>query len=71
MNTRAETNAKVVDKLSWNEENATFYDCVSNALEKSLESACLEYINYCLAKGMVLMPHPWLFEAKAFLENRC
>jgi len=56
----------VADKLSRDEP---FNDRVSQALKTSLEKACLEYINYCLRNGMILIPHPLLLEAKDYLGS--
>lgn len=61
----------IADKLSWDQEGIPpFFECVSKALSISLESACLEYISYCLNNNMILIPHPMLIEAKEYLEKK-
>ena len=60
----------IADKLSWDQDGIPpFYECVSTAINESLGKACLEYINFCLDNNMILIPHPMLIEAKAYLEE--
>ena len=48
----------LADKLAWDQEGVPpFYDKVRNALECSLEKACLEYMSYMIDNGKVLCPH--------------
>lgn len=59
----------LADKLSWDQEGVPpFRDILLSALDVSLEHASLAYINYALDNGMLLHPHKWLIEAKAWLE---
>ena len=61
----------VADKLSWDQEGKPpFYSQVKLALSNSLESACLEYINYMMENALLQYPHKWLLESKAFLETQ-
>ena len=60
----------IADKLSWDQEGTPpFYDIVSKALSFSLEKACLSYINYIIDHNIILHPHSWIIEAKAYLES--
>ena len=58
------------DKISWDQMGEPpFLGVLKKALETSLAHASLEYINFVLDNNMILMPHKWLTEAKAWLEN--
>ncbi len=60
----------IADKLSWDQDGIPpFFDVVSSALDISLEKACLVYINYVIDNNMILIPHPDLLSAKAYLES--
>lgn len=60
----------VADKLSWDQDGVPpFFNCVSEGLKESLETACFEYISYCLNNDMIRLPHPMLMEAKNYLEE--
>ncbi|MCH5338856.1 MAG: HD domain-containing protein [Acetatifactor sp.] len=60
----------IADKLSWDREGVPpYFNEVERGLQLSLESASLEYITYSLDNGMILYPHRWLLEAKAYLER--
>ncbi len=60
----------IADKLSWDQEGTPpFFDIVNKNLSHSLEKACLTYINYIMDINMILHPHAWLLEGKAYLEN--
>jgi len=55
-------------KLYWDGPGAPPYEAVvRKELTISLERACLAYIDYVLAHGMILMPHRWLMEARGWL----
>lgn len=61
----------LTDKLSWDQEGVPpFYEQLSSALESSLSSASLIYIDYVIDNGMILFPHRWLAEARGWLKNR-
>ena len=60
----------IADKLSWDREGVPpYFNEVKRMLQFSMESASLEYITYSLDNGMILYPHRWLMEAKAYLEG--
>jgi predicted HD superfamily hydrolase involved in NAD metabolism len=60
----------IADKLSWDQEGTPpFYNVVIKNLSLSLEKACLAYQNYIINNGMILYPHSWLIESKAYLEK--
>ena len=60
----------VADKLAWDQEGeAPFYSIVSDALKQSLEAASLAYIDYIIEYNMILHPHKWLEEGRAFLRG--
>lgn len=60
----------IADKLAWDQKGTPpFYNDVKGALLNSLEDACLQYIAYVSDNNLLLNPHKWLLEAKAFLEN--
>lgn len=60
----------IADKLSWDQDGRpVFYDQVTSALSSSLEGACLEYMDYMIGNGLILYPHRWFLEAKAFLDG--
>lgn len=60
----------IADKLSWDRKGIPpYFNEVERALQISLESACLEYITYSMDNSMILYPHRWLLEAKAYLER--
>ncbi len=60
----------IADKLSWDQDGTpSFFSAVSSALETSLARAALAYIDYVLENGMILYPHPWLIQAKDWLEK--
>ncbi|MGI5899441.1 MAG: HD domain-containing protein [Christensenellales bacterium] len=61
----------LADKLAWDQEGVPpFRAIIEAALNESLEKACSGYINHALDNGMILMPHTWLLEAKAWLKER-
>lgn len=58
----------LADKLAWDQPGEPpFGSIIEEALHTSLERASLAYIDYVLARGMILMPHRWLLEARAWL----
>lgn len=58
----------LADKLAWDQPGEPPYrQVVEDALSLSLERACLAYIDYTMENGMILMPHGWLLEARAWL----
>jgi len=60
----------LADKISWDQQGVPpFLDVLEKALETSLKHASLEYINYVIDNNMILLPHRWLVEAKAWLEK--
>lgn len=60
----------VADKLSWDQDGTPpFFDCVSDALDKSLYHAAYQYIKYVNDHNMILYPHKWFLEAKDWLER--
>ena len=59
----------VADKLAWDQEGeAPFYAVVSYALKQSLEKASLAYMDYIVQHKMILYPHKWFEEGRAFLQ---
>ncbi|MDD4490718.1 MAG: HD domain-containing protein [Paludibacter sp.] len=61
----------IADKLSWDQDgNPPFYDTVNNALNRSLESASLTYINYMMENKMILYPHSWFLDGKRYLDSK-
>lgn len=62
----------LADKLAWDQPGAPPYAAaVRTALEGSLAAACLTHIAYSLDHGMILLPHRWLLEARAWLQKQC
>ncbi len=60
----------LADKLAWDQEGTPPYaQAVRGALARSLEGACLTYIDYALLNGRVLCPHRWLLQAHASLKR--
>lgn len=60
----------VADKLMWDQGGAPpYYEIVYNALNHSLETACLAYIDYVMDNGMILVPHPDLVSAREYLSK--
>ncbi len=60
----------LADKIAWDQEGTPpFLDAVEAALEDSLCRAALAYINYVMENGLLLMPHRWLIEARAWLKG--
>lgn len=60
----------IADKLSGDQDGTPpFFDIVNKNLSHSLEKACLTYINYIIDNKMIIHPHAWLLEGKAYLEN--
>ena len=60
----------LADKLSWDQDgNLPFFDVVSLAMENSLSSAALVYINFVLDNGLILSPHKWLLNARKWLVS--
>lgn len=58
----------LADKLAWDQPgDPPFGPTIKEALQTSLERASLAYIDYVLAGGMILTPHRWLLEARAWL----
>ena len=66
----------VADKLAWQESydipviQAPFYSVVSDALKESLELASLVYMDYIVEHKMILRPHKWFEEGRAFLREK-
>lgn len=61
----------LADKLAWDQPGAPPYlAAVQSALGISLEAACLAHIDYAFEHGMLLMPHRWLTEARAWLQAK-
>jgi len=60
----------LADKVSWEQAGTPpYYDAVSSALEKSLAHASLAYIDFALDNGMIRSPHPWLTDARHWLQT--
>ena len=60
----------VADKLAWDQEGeAPYYALVSNALNHSLEAASLAYMDYIVESKMILYPHKWFEDGRAFLRS--
>lgn len=60
----------IADKLAWDQPGTPPYlDAVQAALVASLPGACLAYIDYVMENGMILMPHQWLLQARAWLRE--
>ena len=60
----------LADKLAWDQEGVPpFFDLVQHELQYSLSRASLSYISFVLDHGMILFPHPWLLDAKGWLEK--
>lgn len=60
----------LADKLAWDQSGKPPYEAdVRNALQTSLEAACLAHMNHVIDHGMILMPHAWLLEAKDWLSG--
>ncbi len=48
----------IADKLAWDQEGTPpFYEDVSAALDRSLEAACLTYMDFMVDSGRLLCPH--------------
>lgn len=61
----------LADKLAWDQDGAPpFYDEVKNALNRSMEKACWEYMRYMNDNGKVLCPHTNWDLAYEWLEKR-
>jgi putative nucleotidyltransferase with HDIG domain len=64
----------VADKLAWDKDDihseTPFYLVVSEALQHSLEAASLAYMDYIVEHKMILHPHTWFEESRAFLRNK-
>ena len=61
----------VADKLAWDQDGIPpFYTVVNESLEQSLEEASLSYMEYIATNNMLLHPHKWFEEGKAFLQSR-
>ena len=59
----------LADKLAWDQPGTPpYFDPVSQALDTSLAFAAGVYMRYVLAHGMILLPHRWFLEAKAYVE---
>lgn len=59
------------DKISWDRnEEPPFMESVMKALDASLETASLCYMEYAIEKGMVLHVHSWFEEAMEWLKER-
>lgn len=59
----------IADKLAWDQAGQPPYEtAVRQALACSLPAACLAYIDYTMENGMILMPHQWFLQARAFLR---
>lgn len=60
----------LADKLAWDQPGTPPYEAaMRGALQASLAAASLAYIDYAMAHGMILMPHRWLLEARAWLRR--
>ncbi len=60
----------LADKLSWDQAGTPpFFDSVTRALNRSLAHAARVYIDYVMDNGMVLCPHQWLLDARAWLSS--
>jgi putative nucleotidyltransferase with HDIG domain len=60
----------VADKLAWDKDDPPpFYSVVDDALKHSLEAASLAYMEYIVEHKMILHPHKWFEEGRAFLRN--
>ena len=60
----------VADKLAWDQEGEPpYYATVSAALGQSLEAASLAYMDYIVDNNMILHPHRWFEEGRAFLQT--
>ena len=54
----------IADKISWDREGRPpYYDFLRELAGKSLEQACLWFIQYQLDHQLLLMPHRWIMEA--------
>ena len=60
----------IADKIQWDQADSPPYLAgLLLALETSLESAALYFINWMFAQG-VLVKHPWAVEAQLWLEHK-
>ena len=60
----------LADKISWDRGGVPpYYEDLKALAEKSLDAACLYYIDYQFENGLLLMPHGWLSEAYEELEK--
>jgi len=60
----------IADKLAWDGEGeAPFYTVVKDALNHSLEAACLAYHNYIVEQKIILHPHKWFEESVKWLRG--
>ncbi|MCL2056236.1 MAG: HD domain-containing protein [Oscillospiraceae bacterium] len=58
----------VADKLAWDQDGLPpFYSLVREGLDQSLKAASLAYMEYIVVNKMILHPHKWFEEGKAFL----
>ena len=61
----------IADKLAWDgDSEAPFYFVVNDALKQSLEAASLAYMDYIVENNIILHPHKWFEEGRAFLRVR-
>ncbi len=61
----------LADKLAWDQPGDPPSEKeVRAALEVSLPNACRVYMDYVMKNGMILMPHQWFIDARAWLENQ-
>lgn len=60
----------LADKLAWDQPGEPpFRSEIERGLTVSLEQACLNYIEYAMAHGMILTPHQWLLDALEWLKT--
>ena len=59
----------IADKLAWDLGHPPFYGIVKSALDISLESASLAYMDYIVKNKMILYPHKWFEKSMEFLHN--
>ena len=58
----------LADKIAWDQDGSPPYLAeILTAMNKSLDYAVLEYLNYLWERrNQLLVIHPWLFEAREF-----
>lgn len=61
----------IADKISWDQEGTPPYaEDLRELAERSLDRACLFYIDYQFEHHLLLMPHQWLLEAYEDLKTK-